>query len=106
MSRSLRVLLGVVLAATLVTAQLAFGQNRTSLPAAVLNQEPRLRQLGQGSQSYLGMRVYRVTLWATDPKWNPDDPHALDLESNRAVPKDQGRARTLRRRPPVNRRTL
>lgn len=68
---------------------IARAQNRASLPPAVQQKAPSLQQIGKGSQSYFGLRVYQVTLWAANPRWNPDEPHALDLESNRAIPANQ-----------------
>jgi hypothetical protein len=63
-------------------------EQRQSAPA-VLQQAPALNQIGKGSQSYFGLRVYHVTLWAASDRWNPEEPHALYLESNRAISKDQ-----------------
>ena len=50
---------------------------------------PGLQQVGKGSQNYFGLKVYQVTLWAPNTRWNPDEPHALDLESNRAISANQ-----------------
>ncbi|HZC44850.1 MAG TPA: chalcone isomerase family protein [Candidatus Acidoferrum sp.] len=69
--------------------QIARAQSRASLPPAVLQKAPALHQVGRGSHSYFGLRVYQVTLWAASNRWNPDEPHALDLESNRAIPSNQ-----------------
>lgn len=55
----------------------------------MLQKAPALHQVGKGSHSYFGVSVYRVTLWAANPRWNPDEPHALDLESNRAISANQ-----------------
>ena len=60
-----------------------------ALPSAVLEQVPAFHQVGKGTHSYFGLKVYHVTLWATGARWNPDEPHALDLESNRAISRDQ-----------------
>jgi len=61
-----------------------------SLPPAVTQKAPPvLHQVGSGSQRYFGLSVYQVTLWAANNKWNPDEPHALDLESNRAISSSQ-----------------
>ena len=67
----------------------ARAQSRASLPPAVLQKAPPLRQVGRGSHSYFGLSVYHVTLWAASSRWSPDEPHALDLESNRAISRDQ-----------------
>ncbi len=77
---------GILSAANIQTARPA---SSASLPPAVLQQAPALNQIGKGSQSYFGLRVYHVTLWAASDRWNPEEPHALDLESNRAISKDQ-----------------
>jgi hypothetical protein len=73
---------------TAVTANLSIAraQTRASLPPAVLQKAPVLHQVGKGSHSYFGLKVYEVTLWAANNRWNPAEPHALDLESNRAIP--------------------
>jgi Chalcone isomerase-like len=83
-----------VLASTVIVAatnpRIARAQTRPSLPPVVTQKAPPvLRQMGSGSQSYLGLRVYQLTLWAPSDKWNPDEPHALDLESNRAISSKQ-----------------
>ena len=77
---------GILSAANIQTARAA---SSASLPPAVLQQAPALNQIGKGSQSYFGLRVYHVTLWAASDRWNPEEPHALDLESNRALSKNQ-----------------
>src|SRR5260370_16343538 len=69
--------------------QIARAASSARLPPAVLQQAPALNQIGKGSQSYFGLRVYHVTLWAASDRWNPEEPHALDLESNRAISKYQ-----------------
>lgn len=60
-----------------------------SLPPAVLQNASPLHQIGQGSHSYFGLKVYQVTLWGTSNRWNPEEPHALDLEPSRAVSSEQ-----------------
>ena len=80
-------LLGGVAATTY--APFARATTQATLPAAVLQKVPSFHQVGKGSHSYLGLRVYHVALWATSNRWNPDEPHALDLESNRAISRDQ-----------------
>ncbi|MGH7923662.1 MAG: chalcone isomerase family protein [Candidatus Binatus sp.] len=80
------------MAAAILTAtnpQIARAQGRASLPPAVLQKAPTLHQVGRGSQSYFGLSVYNVTLWALNNRWNPDEPHALDLESSRTISKSQ-----------------
>jgi hypothetical protein len=62
---------------------------KPALPSAVLDEVPAFHQVGKGTHSYFGLKVYHVTLWATGARWNPDEPHALDLESSRAISKDQ-----------------
>lgn len=62
---------------------------KATLPSAVLQQAPALHQVGKGSHSYFGLKVYHVTLWAANLRWNPEEPHALDLESGRAISRDQ-----------------
>jgi hypothetical protein len=79
---------GIAMAAT-ANLQIAQAQSRASLPPAVLQKAPTLHQIGRGSQNYFGLRVYQVTLWAANNRWNPDEPHALDLESNRAMSANQ-----------------
>jgi hypothetical protein len=87
----IRMLLVLVPAGILGAAniQIARAASSASLPPGVLQQAPTLNQIGKGSQSYFGLRVYHVTLWAASDRWNPEEPHALDLESNRAISKDQ-----------------
>jgi hypothetical protein len=60
-----------------------------SLPSAVLERVPSFHQVGKGAHTYFGVKVYHVALWATGARWNPAEPHALDLESNRAISGDQ-----------------
>ncbi len=60
-----------------------------ALPPAVLELVPSFHQVGKGSHTYFGLKVYHVALWATGARWNPAEPHALDLESNRAISGDQ-----------------
>jgi Chalcone isomerase-like len=62
---------------------------KATLPPAVLQQVLTFHQVGKGSHSYFGLKVYLVTPWAKSARWNPEEPHALDLESNRAISKDQ-----------------
>jgi hypothetical protein len=79
--------MGILTAANL---RIACAQSRASLPPAVMQKAPPvLHQVGSGSHSYFGLRVYQVTLWAANEKWNPNEPHALDLESNRAISSSQ-----------------
>jgi hypothetical protein len=89
--RSVRRLLVLASAAILAAANpsTARAQNRATLPPAVQQKAPGLQQIGKGSQNYLGLKVYNVTLWAPNTRWNPDEPHALDLESNRAISANQ-----------------
>ncbi|HSZ23508.1 MAG TPA: chalcone isomerase family protein [Candidatus Sulfotelmatobacter sp.] len=78
---------GILTAANL---RIACAQTRASLPPAVTQKAPPvLHQVGSGSHRYFGLSVYQVTLWAANDKWNPDEPHALDLESNRAISSSQ-----------------
>ena len=60
-----------------------------SLPPAVLQNGTPLHQIGKGSQSIFGLKVYHVTLWGVNERWSPDQPHALDIESNRSVSSGQ-----------------
>ena len=60
-----------------------------ALPSAVLERVPSFHQVGKGAHTYFGLRVYHVALWATGARWNPAEPHALDLESNRTISGDQ-----------------
>lgn len=55
----------------------------------MLRKAPALHQVGKGSHSYFGLKVYQVTLWAASNRWRPEEPHALDLESNRAISGEQ-----------------
>jgi hypothetical protein len=88
LKRMLRVLVmaGILMAVNLPSAR---AQSAARLPAAVLEKGVALHQVGKGTHSIFGLRVYQVTLWATSSKWNPQEPHALDIESNRAVSKTQ-----------------
>jgi hypothetical protein len=85
------VLLALLLgeAVTAAHAPFAGATTKAILPEAVLQKVPSFHQVGKGSHSYLGLRVYHVALRATGNRWNPDEPHALDLESNRAISRDQ-----------------
>ncbi len=74
---------------TAANPQIARASSAASLPPAVLQKAPVLHQVGKGSQNYFGLRVYQVTLWAASRQWKPDEPHALDLESNRALSSSQ-----------------
>jgi Chalcone isomerase-like len=87
----IRTLLGFVLAGSLTATNppIILGAAKTALRPAVLQQVPTFHQIGKGSHSYFGIKVYHVTLWAMSGRWNPEEPHALDLESNRAISKDQ-----------------
>jgi hypothetical protein len=76
-----------ILAAT--NASLANTMRAASLPPAVLQNPPPLHQIGKGSHSYFGIKVYQVTLWGTANRWNPEEPHALDLESNHSISGDK-----------------
>jgi hypothetical protein len=76
------VLAGMLTAANL---QIARATPTASLPTAVLQKGPPLHPIGKGSQSYFGLKVYYVTLWAASDRWNPEEPHALDLESNHVI---------------------
>lgn len=69
--------------------RIARASRAASLPPAVLEKAPVLHQVGKGSQNYFGLKVYQVTLWAASNRWKPEEPHALDLESNRAISTDQ-----------------
>lgn len=86
--RILLVILLTFLAETLLRPTkplLASTMQAASLPPAVMQNGTPLHQIGKGSQSYFGLKVYHVTLWGANQRWNPDEPHALDLESNRSV---------------------
>ena len=74
---------------TAANARIVAAATQTALPSAVLDQVPAFHQVGKGTHSYFGLKVYHVTLWATGARWNPQEPHALDLESNRAISRDQ-----------------
>ncbi|MGH7914646.1 MAG: chalcone isomerase family protein [Candidatus Binataceae bacterium] len=86
-----RALLAFVLAGALTAAKLPIilAATEAALPSAVLRQVSTFHRIGKGSHSYFGLKVYHVTLWATSGRWNPEEPHALDLESNRAISKEQ-----------------
>jgi hypothetical protein len=89
--RFFRILLVLVPAGILTAASLkiAHASSGASLPPAVLQKAPALHQVGRGSQNYFGLRVYQVTLWAASNRWKPEEPHALDLEANRAISTNQ-----------------
>jgi hypothetical protein len=36
-----------------------------------------------------GVRVFAATLWITGSAWSPDEPHALDVEASRKIPKQR-----------------
>jgi hypothetical protein len=74
-----------ILTAASANLQIARASRAASLPPAVLQKAPVLHQVGKGSQNYLGLRVYQVTLWAASNRWKPEEPHALDVEANRAI---------------------
>ena len=65
-----------------------FASGQNALPAAVRKQAPDLRELGKGSQRLWGIRVYDASLWVVSNTWNPDEPHALQVEVQRAIPAD------------------
>jgi hypothetical protein len=89
--RFFRILLVLLPAGILIGAnpQIAGASRAASLPPAVLQKAPVLHQVGKGSQNYFGLKVYQVTLWAASNRWKPEEPHALDLESNRAISTNQ-----------------
>jgi len=62
---------------------------KPALPPAVLQQVPAFHQVGKGAHTYFGVKVYHVALWATGARWKADEPHALDLESNRTISGEQ-----------------
>ncbi len=58
------------------------------LPPPVLSQAPGIRPLGKGRHSYWGIQMYDATLWIVGPRWSESQPHALDIEPNKAVSSD------------------
>jgi Chalcone isomerase-like len=86
-----RTIYALILAGSVTAAnpQIGTATTKATLPPAVLDQVPAFHQVGKGTHSYFGLKVYNVTLWATGVRWNPEEPHALDLESNRAISRDQ-----------------
>lgn len=47
--------------------------------AAVLDEIPGVRVVGQGIYRFFGMRIYEARLWATPAGVHPDTPYALEL---------------------------
>src|SRR5947207_14152330 len=58
------------------------------LPPRVSSQAPGIHPFGKGRHSWWGIQMYDATLWIVGPQWSAADPHALDLEPNRAAPAD------------------
>ena len=58
------------------------------LPPPVLSQAPGIQPLGKGRHTWSGIQMYDATLWIVGPRWSESQPHALDIEPNRAVPSD------------------
>jgi hypothetical protein len=58
------------------------------LPPPVLSQAPGMHPFGKGRHSWWGIQMYDATLWIVGPRWSAAQPHALDIEPNRAVPSD------------------
>lgn len=83
----------VVLLAVAILAWTRPSQANTTraanLPPAVVQNGQPLHQIGKGSQSIFGLKVYHVTLWGVHERWSPEEPHALDIESNRSVSSGQ-----------------
>ena len=55
------------------------------LPAPIQAQAPGIRPLGSGRQRVWGIHVYDATLWVVGDRFNPTEPHALDVEASRSV---------------------
>ncbi len=58
------------------------------LPAPVVSQAPGIRLFGKGRHTWWGIQMYDATLWIVGPRWSAAQPHALDIEPNRAVSSD------------------
>src|SRR5205809_1053532 len=58
------------------------------LPPQVSSQAPGIHPFGKGRHSWWGIQMYDATLWIVGPQWSAAEPHALDLEPNRAVSAD------------------
>jgi hypothetical protein len=83
----LRLLL--VLSTLIVPELTTIAADHPPLPIAVSKMAPNLHPLGTGSHSLWGIRVYDASLWVISNKWNPGEPHALDVRVQRAVPADK-----------------
>ena len=58
------------------------------LPPQVSSQAPGIHPFGKGRHSWWGIQMYDATLWIVGSQWSAAEPHALDLEPNRAVSAD------------------
>jgi hypothetical protein len=76
----------VLISATSATAAPP-GGNRP-LPPQVVSAAPGMHPFGKGRHSWWGIQMYDATLWIVGPQWSAAKPHALDIESNRAVSAD------------------
>jgi hypothetical protein len=53
---------------------------------SLLNQHiPQPEKVGEGSLTYLLWHVYDATLYASEGKWQPEQPHALSLTYQRSL---------------------
>ena len=59
------------------------------LPPGVVQRAPGIRQLGTAQHRVFGVRVFAATLWVTGGAWSPDEPHALDVEAARKIPRQR-----------------
>src|ERR1700719_4667798 len=71
-----------------VTSAIAAPPAHRPLPSQVVSQAPQLHPFGKGRHSWWGIQMYDATLWIVGPRWSESQPHALDIEPNRAVPSD------------------
>ena len=61
-----------------------------SLPAAAwLEQVPQASPVGQGQLRWLGMEVYSATLWAPQGQYQADQTHALELQYQWRISREQ-----------------
>ncbi|HEY6419252.1 MAG TPA: chalcone isomerase family protein [Candidatus Binataceae bacterium] len=79
-----------LIAAAILAFQVApaQAQEHPPLPSPVAEMAPGIHPLGKGSHKLFGFKVYDASLWVVHVKWNPDEPHALDVRVLRPIPAD------------------
>jgi hypothetical protein len=78
---SIAVILGVALTGLAWAAR--------QLPPGVVQLAPGIHRLGTAQHRVFGVRVFAATLWITGTTWSPQEPHALDVEASRKIPKQR-----------------